>query len=68
MRTAFVKVPIEIPDGATHYDLLNMPTFWKQQTNSTGVITAWYYSTGQGDPWFYQSEDKPHWLTEIPFA
>ena len=63
-----IAVAIEAPDGATHYsgDILNLPTWWKRSTNSTGIITAWYACVGAGKPWHFQSEHEPHWLNPIP--
>ena len=63
-----VAVEIDAPEGTTHYsgDILDLPTWWKRSTNSTGVITAWYACVGVGKPWYFQSEHEPHWLYPTP--
>ncbi len=63
-----VVVEIEAPEGATHYseDLLDCPTWWKFQVNSTGVVKAWYYFSFDNNEWrYFQFGNAPDWLKEI---
>lgn len=59
-----VRVTVEAPDGATHYDgnLLGKPTFYKM--TMVGVVGEhwWFYNGGQ---WRLSQHSKPHWVKPL---
>ncbi len=66
MKSVRVVVEIRIPDGATHYNgHLDDPTWYKQ--HSIAGVTYWNYWDTKRKEWMVGSEQRPHWLYEIPF-
>jgi hypothetical protein len=66
-KTINIVLPIEVPDGATHYfgDLLNHPVFVK--TTFVGVAGEhWWTFDPTRSEWILMSHYPPHWLKKIP--